>query len=75
MAQSSTDQTAAPRSPGRPIGTGASVEKQRKPRSVRLADFEWAKLQRLGSTWLSTQINQAKEPEIDHSNAATRTKN
>lgn len=33
-----------------------------KPRSVRLDDARWSKLQRLGRQWLEAAIDRAKEP-------------
>lgn len=46
---------------GRPPGTSAPPEEQRKPRSVRLNDSRWAKLQRLGADWLESAIDRARE--------------
>jgi hypothetical protein len=46
---------------GRPPGTGAPPAEQRKPRSVRMNDARWAKLQRLGSDWLESAIDRARE--------------
>jgi hypothetical protein len=46
---------------GRPPGSGAPPEAQRRPRSVRLNDARWAKLQRLGADWLERAIDAASE--------------
>jgi hypothetical protein len=55
---------AAPRPVGRPAGTGAPPEQQRKTRSIRLSDARWQKLQRLGvSSWLERAIDRAREPK------------
>lgn len=48
---------------GRPVGTGAPPDQQRKPRSVRLNDERWSKLQRLGAGWLEAAIDRAREPK------------
>lgn len=53
---------------GRPPGSGAPPEQQRNPRSVRLNDARWAKLQRLGAEWLESAIDRAREPGIVHAN-------
>jgi hypothetical protein len=45
---------------GRPPGTGLPPEEQRKPRSVRLNEARWAKLQELGTAWLEKAIDRAK---------------
>jgi len=44
---------------GRPPGTSAPPDKQRKPRSVRLNDERWAKLKTLGPEWLEGAIDNA----------------
>lgn len=44
---------------GRPRGSRIPPEKRRKPRSVRLTDDLWAKLQLLGPTWLARAIEEA----------------
>jgi hypothetical protein len=36
-----------------------TAEQQTRPRSVRLDDARWAKLQALGSEWLRAQIDAA----------------
>lgn len=46
---------------GRPPGSGAPIGERRKPRSIRLNDPRWAKLQRLGSAWLERMIDAASE--------------
>ena len=51
-----------PRPPGRPRGSKIKAKDQRKPRSIRLNDSRWGKLQRLGSAWLEGAIDRAKEP-------------
>jgi len=51
-----------PRLPGRPRGSKIKAKDQRKPRSIRLNDSRWGKLQRLGSAWLEGAIDRAKEP-------------
>lgn len=38
-------------------------DEKAKPRCVRLKDAHWAKLQRLGSAWLKTAIEEAEENE------------
>jgi hypothetical protein len=50
---------------GRPPGSGAPPEEQRRPRSVRLNDARWAKLQRLGGEWLENAIDKARESHVD----------
>lgn len=50
---------------GRPIGSGGprlAPHEATKPRSVRLNDVRWAKLQRLGRAWLEQAVDQAREP-------------
>lgn len=53
---------------GRPVGTGAPPEEQRKPRSVRLNDARWEKLKSLGADWLERAIDEAsaakEQPEL-----------
>lgn len=49
-----------PKRMGRPPGTGRPPEARTKPRSVRLTDARWAKLQLLGSAWLAAQIDRAE---------------
>lgn len=55
-----------PKNPmGRPVGSGAPPEEQRKPRAVRLKPRHWDKLKRLGSEWLEGAIEAAPEPKSD----------
>lgn len=44
---------------GRPPGSRTPPEKRRKPRSVRLTDDRWEKLQALGPVWLARAIDEA----------------
>lgn len=48
---------------GRPLGTGAPPEEQRKVCTVRLNAARRAKLKRLGSEWLENAIDKAPEPK------------
>lgn len=60
-----TAEQAAPRRPGRPVGSGGprlSPEDATRPRSMRLNDARWAKLQSLGREWLEKAIDSAKMP-------------
>lgn len=59
---SEQDTAPLPRPPGRPRGSRIKAKDQRKPRSIRLNDSRWLKLQRLGSAWLEGAIDRAKEP-------------
>lgn len=47
---------------GRPPGSNIPPEKKRKPRSMRLDDARWLKLQALGGAWLDKAIDDAKYP-------------
>lgn len=49
-----------PKRLGRPPGSGLPPEQRTKPRSVRLDDARWAKLQRLGRDWLERVIDKAR---------------
>lgn len=54
-----------PKRRGRPPGSGGprlAPEDATKPRSVRLNDARWDKLQRLGRSWLEGAIDRAREP-------------
>lgn len=47
---------------GRPPGSAAPLEEQRKARSIRLNDARWEKLKLLGADWLEKAIDRAKNP-------------
>lgn len=49
-----------PKKLGRPVGSGLPPEQQTKPRSIRLDDARWAKLQALGRDWLERKIDAAR---------------
>lgn len=54
------DAKGIPKPRGRPPGKGEprlTPEEVTKPRSVRLNDVRWAKLQRLGRRWLERAID------------------
>lgn len=50
----------AVRGPGRPA---LPEEDKAVPGSIRLTPSRWAKLRRLGATWLAKTIDRAREPE------------
>lgn len=55
----------SPKRRGRPPGSGGprlAPENVTKPRSVRLNEARWEKLQRLGRAWLEGAIDRAREP-------------
>lgn len=52
-----------PKRRGRPALGPDAPRSDKRPRSIRLGDEEWAKLQRLGTPWLEQAIRRAKEPE------------
>ena len=55
----------SPKRRGRPPGSGGprlAPEDATKPRSVRLNEARWEKLQRLGRDWLEVAIDRAREP-------------
>lgn len=57
--------TTQPKRRGRPPGsTGPrlSPEDATQPRSMRLNDARWEKLQRLGRDWLEREIDLARDP-------------
>ena len=45
---------------GRPPLPADAPRSDKRPRSVRLGDGHWAKLQQLGTEWLERQIDRAK---------------
>lgn len=54
-----------PKRRGRPLGSSGprlAPEDATKPRSVRLNEARWEKLQRLGRDWLEGAIDCAQEP-------------
>lgn len=58
-----------PKRRGRPPGSSGprlSPENATQPRSMRLNDARWAKLQRLGRDWLERAIDDAQEPTPDN---------
>lgn len=44
---------------GRPVLAADATRSDKRPRSIRLGDDSWAKLQALGMGWLERQIEQA----------------
>lgn len=63
MKNLTAEQAASPRRRGRPEGSGGprlSPDEATKPRSMRLNDTRWARLQALGREWLERQIDRAK---------------
>ncbi|WP_133167828.1 hypothetical protein [Burkholderia gladioli] len=52
-----------PKRRGRPALAPDAPRSDKRPRSIRLGDDRWAKLQRLGIDWLEKSIDRAKEPE------------
>lgn len=53
--------TAEPKRIGRPPKPD-SEKSDKRPRSVRLGDAHWTKLQRLGTGWLERALDRAREP-------------
>lgn len=51
-----------PKKMGRPLGSCKPSTEQTKPRSVRLNNARWEKLQHLGRNWLEDKIDRAKPP-------------
>lgn len=54
-----------PKRRGRPPGSSGprlAPEDATKPRSVRLNEARWEKIQRLGRDWLEAAIDRAREP-------------
>lgn len=49
---------------GRPPGPVTPPEKQRKPRTMRLTDAQWAELQRLGAVWLEAKLEDARAARV-----------
>lgn len=65
----------SPKRRGRPLGaTGPRLapEDATKPRSVRLNNVRWLKLQKLGRDWLELKIDQAQEPSSGPSDQSKR---
>ncbi|WP_321946581.1 hypothetical protein [Paraburkholderia sp. J10-1] len=54
--------TQEPKRRGRPPLPEGAIRSDKHPRSVRLSDEQWAKLQRLGREWLEDAIDRAREP-------------
>ena len=56
--------TPAEKTPPRPRGrppVAPELRSGKAPRTIRLSDANWAKLQRLGTPWLERRLDAAKE--------------
>ena len=55
-----TAEKAAPKRRGRPPLADNAQRSDKRPRSIRLGDAHWAKLQQLGTDWLERALDRAK---------------
>lgn len=55
-------EAATPKRRGAPLGPRLAPEEATRPRSIRLNNARWAKLQQLGREWLELAIDRAKLP-------------